>query len=687
MAGLLKHIKSPVEQETDVPEDPTAPAVGRWYWVQDRDHNGKKLDRWLGCVIHLGSNHAELEGPSGDGSYYTSRVLFSEFKEECEFEPNHQAVIDKNVAARQLEIRQLMGKVQEITAQLSITMGPTKLESKNEAQSLALRDGGESLKNYKKALTKAKEKTLPKLFDEIESANRSIAVWMKANLIPLQAQANALKPLIKTIENRIFHVELYAGLVEEVEQIKDGKPAHITEKIHLFQRRAYMDEECLAEYKVGGMEFKNIRDFDKWMAHPDNFTRLLPMPRCIVAFQVRRLEKEREFPNYRAYVNFIISGEKNLDKLTFLYMRNGEQLFRLRTGIEFGEQLFPDMKETVLTGQLWAVMNNGIRKIIDDGEHDQILAEQQKKIDEYERNKAAAIAKGVSEDEMWMKVGSEPHFWEKFVKYSPDSVDYDDINRFIQHQVDHHNRLVVVLQGLIDRSPVMHPHPPWQLWTPDGFEQALQLIYDDTRTFTTGEKPDFEAYRERLNVLLKRGSVTVGQDDYWARVEAQRENERADRSWRRTDHNYEHFRPYGNRGPGDVARVMKFSPTRGCTFNWMRDRIGPSFDGWGRKLTDKIPCTITVPVSKLFNVSAYKPGDFKQFFNDPRTRADYIQWAPFLLEAEEYHAGNRKVAPLPEEEKPEATTKVIRCSNCGDKMCVGKFAPRRNQMCTKCKPI
>ena len=31
--------------------------------------------------------------------------------------------------------------------------------------------------------------------------------------------------------------------------------------------------------------------------------------------------------------------------------------------------------------------------------------------------------------------------------------------------------------------------------------------------------------------------------------------------------------------------------------------------------------------------------DYKQFYNDPRTRAKYIKWAPLLIAAEEYHAG------------------------------------------------
>jgi hypothetical protein len=38
-------------------------------------------------------------------------------------------------------------------------------------------------------------------------------------------------------------------------------------------------------------------------------------------------------------------------------------------------------------------------------------------------------------------------------------------------------------------------------------------------------------------------------------------------------------------------------------------------------------------------VSAYKPGDFRQFFEDPRTRQEYLKWAPLMLTAEDYYAG------------------------------------------------
>jgi hypothetical protein len=82
-----------------------------------------------------------------------------------------------------------------------------------------------------------------------------------------------------------------------------------------------------------------------------------------------------------------------------------------------------------------------------------------------------------------------------------------------------------------------------------------------------------------------------------------------------------------------------------AVFKWARDRQTWSWSS-NRNGRD-IPCSITVPVDKLLNVSAYRPGDFKRFFEDPRTRREYLEWAHLMLAAEDYHAGkvgDRKTA-------------------------------------------
>lgn len=609
--------------------------MGRWYWVtpsekEEEEEEGESGKKWLGCVTEVGSNYAEIHAAAYSSSYI--RIHLDEFWDMCEFEPNPDAYIEQQVEKHQREANRLMGKVRDITARLAISPAQA-LPAHSETQALALRSGDQPVDEYKAALILAKDKELPELFEQIRQENSAMGQWMKAKLIPLEAQVGQLTPAISAIKNRIFSVELYAGLVEQVEQVRKGDPASIDTKIHLMQRRCYMDEECLANYKTGGMEFKNLKEFDRWLGKKENLERILPFPRCIVAFQVRRHDKDREWENLRDY--FRMLNAQDLDKLTFLYIRNGDQLFRLDTAIEFGADLFPDMSENPMgLGEKTYVKMYGshVSSIISEGRYLEMIAEE--KAEEAAEKKKKGIDRC-----FFMRYESK-----EYQPFTQDNVYYDDILKHIQEEMARHNRLVLVLQGLLDRSPVLHPHPPWSLWDAGGFQAALQLVYDDSRALTPGAAPDFEEYRRKCNESLKDGSVTVGQEVQWEIREANKENDRRDADYRtsRSDYRPERYRPHGDPGPGTLARVVKWQPkTKTCFYAWDRERRD-----WNRRNEGGIRCTLTCSASHVLNIDAYKPGDFKIFFSDPRTRADYLKWAPLLLEAEEYHAGNRKPPPI-----------------------------------------
>lgn len=726
--------------------NPNDPVIGRWYWVTTKE-NGK-TETWLGCVTKLGSNYAKMTSV-GEGSV---RIHFDRFHEKCKPEPNAKQIIAGEIENHRREVGKLMGKIEDVTKQLGVSMGNKALEH-GETAALALRSeqSNAEIKSYKKALAKAKEKTLPELFEAIKKQNESMAVWMKADLIPLKAQAAGYKPAIGAIEQRIFNVELYAGLCEETEKVKDGAPASITEKLHLFQRRHYMDEECLANYEAGGMTFGHLKDFEEWLTRPDNFTRVFPRPRCIVAFRVRRDRYDwyRDVQNWRQFIqmSFEKEGRDDADRSTYLYIRNGEQLWRLETKIEFGAKLFPDVdKQNLLTGQLYAKKNGYDRvgdefedkfEVITQWEYEERRTEQARALWKYraemrafrvEKKKVVAAyeaalatfekawdawADKVDQqatkgkltkeerkkrdcDDTWrfkfpgdvttrtsatgtstaigvihrQLMDSEPKKPEKKWVHEPssprsdidewkpwnkDSVLWDDIAKSVKNQIDRHNRLVLVLQGLFDRSLCLHPHPPIQLWNAQGFTDALQLVYDDSRALNPGEKPDFEAYRRQLNASLQVGSVTVGQDEFWVERETERYNNDARRSRRDRDNHYEkkRHRPEGNPGPGLLGRVVEISKRgKHATFRWQRKRAeSNSWSYWERerqrRLMDiPIDCKIKVPVDRLLNVSAYTPGDFKRFYADPRTRAEYLRWAPYMLIAEDFWAGKRQVSEL-----------------------------------------
>jgi hypothetical protein len=608
------------------PLDPEAVVTGQWYWIREKD------ERWLGCVIAIGSNYIMLDGPEGG----PERIHFDTFDARCERELDPDAIIDREVEAKRIHVAQLMSQVRELTARLALSPSPV-LGAGEECQALAVATQGRSYNAYSKALEKAKKTDLPELFRKIEYANKEMAHWMSAKVIPLRAEAEGMKSVIEQIEDRVFNVELYAGLVEQVVLCKDGEPAPVAEKIRLLQRRHYMDEECLAQYEIGGMEFKDIEAFDRWICRKKNRDRLLPFPRCVVAFRVRRAAKWRDGWSLSDFLEMFHLEEA--DKKTFLYMRNGERVYRLMTQIEFGEQLFPDIRQIRPTDAVWAkVWSSGqVQDIITDGDYQQRLKAHQererKRLEEYE---------AAEEDDKWRHQFSSHSDIDDYSPFNQTNVFYDDIANDLQGKLKKHNRVALVLQGILDRSPVFHPHPPWQIWTEDGFNQALELLYDDSHALVSGPPPNFEAYRARLNKSLKPGCVTVGQQDFWERHEAEKENRRQENDHRNRGRFYEHkhYKPYGNPGPGDLARPVDVTRTGKCTYHWVRERQVETYE---HRRWSPIDVRFVVPSNKILCLDAYEPGDFRQFFDDPRTRAEYLKWAPFLLEGEEYKAGNRTV--------------------------------------------
>lgn len=613
---------------------------GQWYWVKSRyyDTDAKKYlpYEWLGCVQEIGSNYVGLHGikQGSGGGYSTARVHFDEFWTELRFEPDAEAVIAEKTAGYRATMDRLIGEIKDVTARLGVAP-MTTIEDRSGVgeNSLAIVAQQVDTTAYKNALVEAKEKILPELHKEIKEAAANYANWLAAPTMPMLAAVTPMKKTVGRIEDRIYTLGLYAGLSEDAIKCCDGDPAAHGEKLRVMQRRLYMDEECLLDYTAGGIDFNDIHQFDAWISRPENRDRLLPFPRTLAGFRVRRNEKERENGGHawRAFVNVQL---KDADKFTFFYVRNGEQVWRIVAEFEFGEMIFPN-KDVFDPGRPMMVkmFANRVDKMITLDEYEVRKAEydaKKKVADDWEA--ANPDVKNKSFHNPHNYYSWQPHEW-KPMDFT--NVYYDEALAEIESEMKRYNRVAVIIQGLFDRSLVLHPHPPVSVWTNEGFEAAIELIYD-AMTLTHGDAPDFEAYRAELNASLSVDSIVTGQESYWMLVEAVKENKRqeADRNRDRVRSHYTRYRPDGNPGPGLIAKMDDWKPrVRKAVFHWTRES-----QGW-RSYRNPLPATLTVPASALFNVSAYRPGDFKRFFADPRTRADYLKWAPLMLAAEDYHAG------------------------------------------------
>lgn len=572
-------------------EDEDQLEVGQWFWVRDEDDD----EPWLAAVVGVGSNHVKLEGLR-----HIVRVHFNRVADVLTPEPNGERVWAEWAAQTQAKIRSLMAEVVERTRQLGVQV-QHELSPAHESQAIALLGSGSSIGDYKLALARAQEE-LPELFKQIKDANEYAAQLMAAPLIPMKAQSRQLETSMGLIKGRIYNVDLYAGLSEQVKQIHKGKPAHIDEPLHVRQRMLYMDEECLPFYQAGGMKFDSIREFDRWLCRPEVRDRILPEQRCVVAFQVRRHDRKYTGgDSLRAFIQFWY--ESRNDKDTFLYIRNGERLYRLSTDFDFKGRLFPDADHFTSGEPLMALARH--RDI------DEVTTLSDYEIRMRASEEARASGKWWDDD-----ARSDWHL------YSPESVYYDDIGEHIAAEVKHYNHVALILQGLFDRSDILHPHHPVQSWTAEGFAAAIKLVRDDDRALAPADMPDFAAYQARCNEQLKVGAVTVGQRDAW-------KTER-DKKYTHKEQLNNH-RLWSDHGPDVVSTIVKYKPRAGqCTYAYMRQTNKYGRHGWG-----ETSCSFTCDADKVLCVDGYQAGDFLQFYADPRTRQDYLQWAPLLLAAED----------------------------------------------------
>lgn len=822
--GKLVKMKTLDAPEREVHEV-RLPRVGEWYWVKGkftaesdlgkvwRNEIMRKADaegdegEMLAVVTKVGSNFIEVRSPRLEVSRYTSsqwtfRVHADEFESRLTRELNADSIIKQQTARHQGEVKRLMGEIQELTARLGV--GQLSLADGNsagETAALVRVTSDAPVTEYKSALQAAKSKTLPQLFEKVELETRFMSGWMLAELLAVRVEAEeGMAPLIERIDNRVFNVELYAGLLDDMVRVRRGAPATVGEPVHLFQRRHYMDEEYLAVFNVrnrdtvvdrGNDKSLDSRDlllFDKWVAQEENFKRLFPFPRTVVAFRIRRFDKDytprgdeeiHELMKFASWTDEL----KREGRYTFLFIRNGEQLYRLRIAtkhlndygqeiedpVEFQDELFPDEHLQHLVGHLYAKLDGP--KVLDViTSHDfevrcatykQAQEEYPRLVSRYEhaltawRKKHALLMKPradywghligfetyqmrrlcmaeggwlddavkVSDDgiprelrsSMWgsaildchhervKKVGvtaatikdwrtefeaelaqakaTQPERPQApvddsmgYTPFDDTNVYYDEIQKWLADKRNEHNRLVLILQGLLDRSEALHPHPKWELWTETGFANALTLHYDSKRALTPSEMPpSWEDFKAQKNSVLKAGSVVLGADAAWRYWKKLR---RAERSRRSDSIDYKTEED----GPGYAARVVRVEKDGRLVFSWRKKR---EFWGhstrWGgyRKPKDRITMVEwSCKPEAVFCLDDYRPGEFKQFFADPRTRQTYKQWAHTLLTAEMYVYGQLPVTePLLAKKRPAkdpnghawrqmGTRDEFRCKNC-----------------------
>jgi len=227
-------------------------------------------------------------------------------------------------------------------------------------KAIALKRGEFDLSEYQEQsnsestqLMKIDKKSYEVLLSDVKRRRHELSIIQAHYLSILEREKRNLRSIIDTFNKKInklreiiWTIELYLGIEEDIVRIQQGAPASDEEPIHLLQARLYMDEE-VGDPSDGGLDFKNIEDFDNWMLSKskfygfENYKLIVPFPKCVRIMRVRRDQKEY---HDNPWVNF----EMNIPNMeTYIIIRNGENIYTISTTMRFDEKLFPDSDELV----------------------------------------------------------------------------------------------------------------------------------------------------------------------------------------------------------------------------------------------------------------------------------------------------------------------------------------------------
>jgi len=151
------------------------------------------------------------------------------------------------------------------------------------------------------------------------------------------------KQLIQ-VKKVLWTIELYLGIEEEIVQLQSGEHCTPDIPISFRQHVLYMDEEvAVAEHEnieYQGIDFQEIEKFDNWLITDKNYDKIIPEPKGVVILRVRRNDKNYHSGNFWDEIAY---NQQN--KVTYILIKNGENIYRIWADIIIHPKLFPSESE------------------------------------------------------------------------------------------------------------------------------------------------------------------------------------------------------------------------------------------------------------------------------------------------------------------------------------------------------
>ncbi len=292
---------------------------------------------------------------------------------------------------------------------------------------------------------------------EVERATAEAKALIEQQMKDLQRKlaeqqallAPAMKQL-KLLEDGVDAMNIYLGRDEEIIVVREGERAPESETICVRQQVLSMAEESLIAVDKDGMDFQHIDAFVDWLARSDeNLDQIIPETKAVVAIIPRRAEKKYADP-WKAM------EADRLNAQTWWVIRNGESVWLTTTQFTVGNTTVPSAKDFT---------------------------------------------------DLFVKKG---RFGDPDRKLEPGSPEWVKAEETADARTRHYMKVALLLQGLLDRTTVFHPHPGVSFLDQAHYDQGLvRVILDGENQLTDGRLP-FKEWRKERVAQMHPGMRVIG---------------------------------------------------------------------------------------------------------------------------------------------------------------------------------
>ncbi len=412
------------------------------------------------------------DDPEGDGciEFWLGDHCWCYGPSEAEaFDATFERVVN-GAAIRQHQIGQLIQEIDEIGVELDGEQRQLTCLDPYGEPSTSTELAVARMESVKRHVATTRN-TVLKVQKHLEAKQGELKRLLDEQVRALASKRSELDRLVKTAEEAIWSINLYLGRGEEIVELRSGAPAPLDDPIVIHQNLRYMDEECGLDAREGGITFANVAAFDRWLlADPANLDRVIPSSKGIVVFHVKRSDDKQYHSPWEA------SDKLNANLCwTYFLIRNGERLYRVYADIVVGQRLFPEPDD-----------------------YQSVFVRNDRRYEASETNE-------------YLKPGTR-----EYMKALEEAAD----------KQRHYLRILLILQGLLDRTPIFHPMPVARvnLCDPDSYGGLVQLYRSDHLVLTDG-RPTFAEWNHAINQRIDVGCRIIGTFDYRADIRESKYNE------------------------------------------------------------------------------------------------------------------------------------------------------------------